>query len=190
MGQITDEMMDAELAAVRRLRARQRAVEAPRQLGVRRPSVWRTLSADRTPDGRRHEMREHILTGRTYEITTSDRAPASRTRARTAPSRAAARPRGAGRPRASATRSSARSGDSGDDGPGSSDDPDPAGRPARARIAAEIAWDGRVGTTVDLSRYLIEAGWTWVEARVAIGDAIIYGLLHPDHRGRLRAVGR
>jgi hypothetical protein len=98
------------------------------------------------------------------------------------------RRRGAGRPRAAASRSSARSGDSGDDGPSS--ESDPAGRPARARIAAEAAWDGRAGNTADLARLLVSWGWSWVDARVAIGDCIVYGLLHPDSRGRLRRVER
>jgi hypothetical protein len=32
---------------------------------------------------------------------------------------------------------------------------------------------------------LVGAGWSWREARIAIADAIVYGLLHPDWRGRI-----
>jgi hypothetical protein len=63
--------------------------------------------------------------------------------------------------------------------------PAPDGRPARARIAAEVAWDGCVDTTADLARYLVGAGWSWTDARVAIGDCLIYGLLSCDRRGRI-----
>jgi hypothetical protein len=120
----TDEMMDAELAAIQAKNAARRATEPARQIGVRRPASWRTTNRRRAGQAV-EEVREHLVTGRTYRVRVTDLAAARSTRPRAvASSRPVTRHRATRRPRAAATRSSSRSGDSGStDGPTSDDGP-------------------------------------------------------------------